>query len=71
LGGYQLSPPASHPDLPSANGLLTQMGFDPVDIDSLCNRAGLSAQAITAELLRLELDGLVSPLPGGRFQRLT
>ena len=52
-------------------GLLEHMGFDPVDIDSLCTRAGLPAEKITAELLRLELDGLVSALPGGRYQRLT
>ena len=52
-------------------GLLIQMGYDPVDIDSLCARAGLPAETITAELLRLELDGLVATLPGGRYQRLT
>lgn len=52
-------------------GLLDHMGFDPVDIDALCARAGLPAEAISAELLRLELDGLVATLPGGRFQRLT
>lgn len=52
-------------------GLLQHMGFDPVDIDALCARAGLPAEAVTAELLRLELDGLVATLPGGRYQRLT
>lgn len=31
----------------------------------------LPAQAVTAELLRLELDGVVSTLPGGRYQRLS
>ena len=63
------------PTLPAQStapgGLLEHMGFDPVDIDSLCTRAGLPAETITAELLRLELDGLVSALPGGRYQRLT
>src|SRR4029079_7787227 len=29
--------------------LLEQMGFDPIDIDSLCARVGLSAQQISAE----------------------
>lgn len=52
-------------------GLLAHMGYDPVDIDALCVRAGLPAEAVTAELLRLELDGLVATLPGGRFQRLS
>jgi DNA processing protein len=46
------------------------MGFDPVDVDSLCSRAGLPAERITAELLRLELDGRVTALPGGLYQRL-
>jgi DNA processing protein len=55
----------------SEDKLLIQMGYDPVDIDSLCARAGLPAETIAAELLRLELDGLVATLPGGRYQRLT
>jgi len=46
------------------------MGFDPVDIDSLCARAGLSAQQVSAELLRLEMEGQVAALPGGLYQRL-
>jgi DNA processing protein len=50
--------------------LLVHMGFDPVDVDSLCSRAGLPAERITAELLRLELDGRVTALPGGLYQRL-
>jgi DNA processing protein len=51
-------------------GLLRHMGHDPVDIDVLCSRAALSAEQVTAELLRLELDGRVAALPGGLFQRL-
>lgn len=51
--------------------LLAHMGFDPVDIDALCARAGLPAESVAAELLRLELDGWVATLPGGRFQRLS
>ena len=54
-----------------AGGLLAHMGYDPVDIDALCERAGLPAEAVSAELLRLELEGLVETLPGGRFQRLS
>jgi len=51
-------------------GLLHVMGHDPVDVDSLCARAGLSAEQVAAELLRLELDGRVTVLPGGLYQRL-
>lgn len=50
--------------------LLACMGFDPVDVDSLCVRAGLPAERVSAELLRLELAGRVSVLPGGLYQRL-
>ena len=54
-----------------AKELLEHMGYDPVDIDSLCARAGLPPERISTELLQLELDGLVATLPGGRYQRLT
>ena len=50
--------------------LLACMGFDPVDVDSLCARAGLPAERVSAELLRLELAGLIAALPGGLYQRL-
>jgi DNA processing protein len=53
-----------------AGGLLTHMGHDPVDVDSLCQRAGMSAEQVSSELLRLELDGRVTVLPGGLYQRL-
>ena len=57
---------------PSApnSGLLAVMGHDPVDVDSLCARAGLTAEQVASELLRLELDGRVAALPGGLYQRL-
>lgn len=51
-------------------GLLAHMGHDPVDVDSLCARAGMSAEQVTSELLRLELEGRVATLPGGLYQRL-
>ena len=50
--------------------LLECMGFDPVDVDSLCARAGLPAERISSDLLRLELAGRVAVLPGGLYQRL-
>jgi DNA processing protein len=46
------------------------MGFDPVDMDSLCALAGMPVEKISAELLRLELAGRVTVLPGGLYQRL-
>ena len=73
LGGFRASGYASTTkDTPAApdSGLLAHMGHDPVDVDSLCSRAGLSAEQVASELLRLELDGRVTALPGGLYQRL-
>jgi DNA processing protein len=73
LAGFQPSAQASTVASPAAEpdtGLLAVMGHDPVDVDSLCSRAGLSAEEVTSQLLRLELDGRVTALPGGLYQRL-
>lgn len=56
---------------PRDEPLLAHMGFDPVDVDSLCARCGRTAEEVSALLLRLELDGRVAALPGGRYQRIT
>ena len=61
---------AATPAEPAQAGLLQYMGHDPVDVDSLCSRAGLSAEHVCSELLRLELDGRITALPGGLYQRL-
>jgi DNA processing protein len=62
---------ASRPTETESNaGLLACMGHDPVDMDALCSRAGMSVEQVSSELLRLELDGLVAALPGGLYQRL-
>ncbi|TFZ02014.1 DNA-processing protein DprA [Ramlibacter humi] len=49
--------------------LLEAMGFDPVGLDALVARTGISAADLQAQLLELELEGLVARLPGGLFQR--
>ena len=51
--------------------LLKFMGHDPVDVDWLCVQAGLSAEQVSSELLRLELAGRIAALPGGLYQRLS
>ncbi len=53
----------------AATGMLAHLGYDPCDIDTLCARSGLTAQAVSAMLLQLELDGKVASLPGGLYQR--
>ncbi len=59
---------AARPEIDS--DLLTYMGHDPVDVDALCTRAGMTAEEVSSELLRLELDGRITALPGGLYQRL-
>lgn len=50
--------------------LLTYLGYDVTDIDTICIQSGLTVEAVSAMLLTLELDGMVASLPGGRYQRI-
>jgi DNA processing protein len=52
------------------NPVLDALGYDPLDLDALCQRSGLTPESASAMLLTLELEGVVSRLPGGKFQRL-
>jgi DNA processing protein len=74
LGGFQptvyASPRSTSTQSPPDDSLVAHMGFDPIDVDSLCARAGLTAEQVSSELLRLELAGRVAVLPGGLYQRL-
>lgn len=64
------APPASAEMPPQHAAVLAALGHDPLDIDTLTARCGLTLDALYAILLALELDGQVGRLPGGRFQRL-
>lgn len=50
--------------------LLQALGGDPCDIDTLCERTGMAADAVVTGLLALELEGRIAVLPGGRYQRV-
>lgn len=50
--------------------ILEALGFSPIAPDMLAERCGLDAAALNAELLVLELDGLVESMPGGLYRRL-
>jgi len=45
---------------PETQRLLELMGYDPVSLDTLCQRSGLEAGQLAAQLMTLELEGLVS-----------
>ncbi|MFM2276006.1 MAG: hypothetical protein RL211_1878 [Pseudomonadota bacterium] len=52
------------------HGLLQALGFDPVGLDALQARTGIPTAQLQADLMTLELEGLITRLPGGLFQRL-
>lgn len=56
---------------PNESALLRAMGYDPISLDSLCQRSGLDPSTLNAQLLELELMGQVARLPGQLFQRVS
>jgi len=50
--------------------LLKHLGYDPCNVDTLCERSGLTPDTVSAMLIELELEGKVASLPGGRYQRI-
>jgi DNA processing protein len=70
LGGM-IETPAPAPGSEGANPLLLQhLGFDPVDVETLSMRCGLTIAELSAMLLTLELSGHICVLPGGLYQRI-
>ncbi|MBI2286677.1 MAG: DNA-protecting protein DprA [Nitrosomonadales bacterium] len=85
LGGLIVAA-ARHPDMPDPDtqgpatqdtdaqdlnsALFGHLGFDPVDLDTLGKRSGLTIAELSAMLLTLELEGRISALPGGLYQRI-
>jgi DNA processing protein len=68
------SAPDVTPEAPSGNTahapLLNALGHDPATLDQLISRCGLTADVVLAMLTELSLEGVVTNLPGGRYQRL-
>jgi len=59
----------AHDADPEYAQLLDHMGMEPVTIEQLARRSGLTAGELSSMLLILELQGKVRTLPGGRFQQ--
>lgn len=65
-------PPPSQQQLPleaDAARVLGLIGHDPVDVDTLVQRSGLTVDALYAILLPMELEGRIGRSAGNRFQR--
>lgn len=70
-------PSPAAPELPAASELdedyrllLEHLGHEPVSIDLLVDRCGLTAEVVSSMLLILELQGYVAAAPGGLYSRL-
>ncbi|MGK0673487.1 MAG: DNA-processing protein DprA [Halothiobacillaceae bacterium] len=64
-------PTVTPPELPIDHArLLEAMGFDPVSVDDLVERSGLTAAEVSSILLILQLQGLIAPTTGGLYVRL-
>lgn len=56
---------------PQLAALLDTLGHDSCSVDTLVEKSGLTAEAVLAMLMALELDNHVAQLPGGLYQRLS
>lgn len=56
-------------DDPDYAELRRALGYDPVPMDALVNRTGLTVPVLSSMLLRMELDGEVVCNPGGTYSR--
>ena len=70
LGGLLVSPAQGANSEGPDSALLEHLGFDPVDVDTLSVRCGLTIAELSAMLLTLELNGRICVLPGGLYQRI-
>ncbi|MCC5809776.1 MAG: DNA-processing protein DprA [Ectothiorhodospiraceae bacterium] len=59
----QQTPDAEHAQVMDA------LGYDPVTLDTVLQRTGLTPEAVSSILLILELQGHVTAMPGGRYAR--
>ena len=56
---------------PTTRRLIDALGYDACDLDTLAARCGISAAEAAALLTQLELDGHITVLAGGLYQRLS
>ena len=69
-GMFSPTPTAPLPDLPAeVKQVYEAIASEPTAIDAIVQQAGLAVGTVSAALLQLELLGLVSQLPGMRYER--
>ncbi len=55
---------------PKERKLLEILGFDPMLVDDLIDRSGLTSAEVSSMILKLEIEGWVANVAGGRVSRL-
>lgn len=71
VGNPPTAAPSAMPPDPAQQSLLDIIGHDPIEIDALIVRSGLTAGALSSMLLHMELRGLIETRPGGKVQRMS
>jgi DNA processing protein len=61
--------PAQEEESCAGDPVLEASGYAPMSIDELAMHTGLGAATLAARLTKLELEGRIEVLPGGRFRR--
>jgi DNA processing protein len=71
LTEFNLTPgKRKHKRFAPEHALLQYIGYDPCHLDDIVDRSRMSAGAVSAALLSLELEGQVGCLSGGWYQRI-
>ncbi len=70
LNRFMTEQEAPQPDALVDQNLLNSMGFDPVSIDQLVARSGLTSAEVSSMLLTLEMEGRVQASLGGIYTRV-
>ncbi len=52
------------------NTVLDGMGYDPINFESLRTISGMTTEALTSMLMVLELEGKITSVAGGQYQRV-
>lgn len=50
--------------------VLTAMGYEPIEIDKICNNLNIEFAEVCTKLLELELDGKIANCGNGKYQRI-
>ena len=62
---------ANNGEIPfEADALLNIIGFEVISFETLLELSGLTTEALSSMLMILELEGKVTTLAGGNYQRL-